>query len=72
MTVSALELRKACTSVFAAINSTPETPSSIMRLMALPPPPPTPMTLITAPVVKSVSNENSMIYISPFLLSELK
>ena len=49
ITVSAFVLLKACTSVFAAMNSTPETPSSIMRLIALPPPPPTPITLITAP-----------------------
>ena len=49
ITVSAFVLLSACTSVLAAINSTPATPSSTMRLMALPPPPPTPITLITAP-----------------------
>ena len=49
ITVSAFVLLRACTSVLAAINSTPATPSSTMRLMALPPPPPTPITLITAP-----------------------
>src|SRR5664279_2171815 len=38
----------ACASVFAAMNSTPCSPSSIMVLMALPPPPPTPNTLMTA------------------------
>ena len=39
----------ACTSVFAAMNSTPSSLAAIMRLTALPPPPPTPMTLIFAP-----------------------
>ncbi len=58
ITVSAFVLLKACTSVLAAMNSTPETPSSTMRLMAFPPPPPTPITLITAPCAAAVSNEN--------------
>ena len=37
-----------CASVFTAMNSTPLSPASIIRLTALQPPPPTPMTLITA------------------------
>lgn len=40
-------LSKACRSVLMAMNSTPETPVSIIRITAFPPPPPTPMTLIT-------------------------
>src|SRR5215467_5470047 len=44
----ACDMRRACRSVFAAMNSMPSTPASIMRLTALPPPPPTPMTLILA------------------------
>ena len=64
ITVSAFVLLKACTSVLAAMNSTPETPSSTMRLMAFPPPPPTPITLITAPCVAAVSNENVIFYSS--------
>jgi hypothetical protein len=35
-------------SVLDAMNSTPESPSSIIVLTALPPPPPTPNTLMTA------------------------
>jgi hypothetical protein len=35
-------------SVFAATNSTPDSPEAIIVLRALPPPPPTPRTLITA------------------------
>ena len=64
ITVSAFVLLKACTSVLAAMNSTPETPSSTMRLMAFPPPPPTPITLITAPCAAAVSNENVISYSS--------
>src|SRR6266566_4171919 len=45
---SALLLRSAWASVFTAMNSTPRTPSSIMRFRALPPPPPTPTTFIRA------------------------
>ena len=45
---SASENIRACESVLTAINSTPFSPSSIMRLTALTPPPPTPTTLITA------------------------
>src|SRR5580692_3846927 len=44
----ACDMRSACRSVFAAMNSMPSTPASIMRLTALPPPPPTPITLILA------------------------
>jgi hypothetical protein len=55
--------------VFAAINSTPATPSSIIRLIALPPPPPTPITLITAPCTDAVSNENA-IFIPHLLFSQ--
>ena len=40
----------ACTSVLAAMNSTPSSRPATMVLMALPPPPPTPMTLILAAV----------------------
>ena len=45
---AAFELCSACTSVFAAINSTPSTCAAIMRFTALLPPPPTPITLIRA------------------------
>ncbi len=44
----ARDMRSACKSVLATMNSMPSTPASIMRLTALPPPPPTPMTLILA------------------------
>ena len=44
----ACDMRKACKSVLATINSMPSTPASIMRLTALPPPPPIPITLILA------------------------
>src|SRR5512137_686264 len=42
-------LLRAWRSVLTAMNSTPWTPCSIIRLTALPPPPPRPMTLILAP-----------------------
>ena len=45
---SASDIESAWASVFTAMNSTPRTPASIMRLTALVPPPPTPTTLITA------------------------
>ena len=45
---SASLLRSACASVLTAMNSTPLTPPSIIRLTALTPPPPTPTTLMTA------------------------
>ena len=45
---AAFELWSACTSVFAAMNSTPSTWAAIMRFTALFPPPPTPMTLMRA------------------------
>jgi len=45
---SASQPVSACASVLTAMNSTPRTPWSIMRLTALEPPPPTPMTLMTA------------------------
>src|SRR5213594_2511249 len=45
---SALLLSSAWESVFTAMNSTPRTPSSIIRFRALPPPPPTPTTFIRA------------------------
>ena len=45
---SASHIESAWASVFTAMNSTPRTPASIIRLTALVPPPPTPMTLITA------------------------
>ncbi len=45
---SASLISSAWASVFAAMNSTPFSPASIMRLTALTPPPPTPMTLMTA------------------------
>ena len=46
--MSASTMPSAWLSVFAATNSTPRRPASIMRLTALVPPPPTPTTLITA------------------------
>ena len=46
--VSAWDLSRTWTSVFTAINSTPCTLASIIRLTALFPPPPTPITLISA------------------------
>ena len=39
----------ACSSVLAAMNSTPARPTSTIRFTAFPPPPPTPTTLIRAP-----------------------
>ena len=44
----ACDMRSACRSVLATMNSMPSMPASIMRLTALPPPPPTPITLILA------------------------
>src|SRR5690349_17095620 len=44
----ALLAASACTSVFAAMNSTPSRRPATMVLIALPPPPPTPITLIRA------------------------
>jgi hypothetical protein len=45
---SASDMSSACASVLTAMNSTPLSPASIMRLTAFTPPPPMPMTLITA------------------------
>ena len=45
---SASLISSACASVLMAMNSTPLSPASIMRLTALTPPPPMPTTLITA------------------------
>ena len=45
---SASDMRSAWASVLIAMNSTPLSPDSIMRLTALTPPPPTPTTLMTA------------------------
>src|SRR4029077_11397326 len=45
---SASLISSACASVLIAMNSTPLSHSSIMRLTALTPPPPIPTTLITA------------------------
>ncbi len=45
---SASHIASACASVLAAMNSTPRSPASTMRLTALVPPPPTPTTLMTA------------------------
>ena len=45
---SASHIDSACASVLTAMNSTPRTPASIIRLTALVPPPPTPTTLMTA------------------------
>ena len=45
---SASHIDSACASVLTAMNSTPRTPASIMRLTAFTPPPPTPITLMTA------------------------
>ncbi len=45
---SASLISNACASVLIAMNSTPLSPSSIMRLTALTPPPPIPTTLMTA------------------------
>src|ERR1700758_4884090 len=46
--MGARDIRNACRSVLAVMNSMPSMPASIMRFTALPPPPPTPMTLILA------------------------
>ena len=48
----------ACASVLMARNSTPASPSWIMRLMALPPAPPTPATVMRARLSDSRSNSN--------------
>ena len=45
---SASLMSSACASVLTAMNSTPFSPASIMRLTALTPPPPMPTTLMTA------------------------
>ena len=45
---SASLISSACASVLMAMNSTPFSPTSIIRLTALTPPPPIPTTLITA------------------------
>jgi hypothetical protein len=45
---SASDMSSACASVLMAMNSTPPTPASIIRLTAFTPPPPTPTTLMTA------------------------
>ena len=45
---SASLINSACASVLTAMNSTPLSPASIIRLTALTPPPPMPTTLITA------------------------
>ena len=45
---SASLMSSACASVFTAMNSTPFSPASIIRLTALTPPPPMPTTLMTA------------------------
>ena len=58
--VSALDAFKACVSVLATMNSTPCTPSSIIRFTALLPAPPTPITLIFAPSFMLESNSNSI------------
>ncbi len=46
--MSASHIASAWASVLAAMNSTPRSPASTMRLTALVPPPPTPTTLMTA------------------------
>ena len=51
---SAFEWCRAWASVFTAINSTPESPTSFMRFTAEPPAPPTPITLIVALLSTSV------------------
>jgi hypothetical protein len=45
---SASDINSACASVLTAMNSTPDSPASTMRVTAFVPPPPTPQTLITA------------------------
>src|SRR5712664_3503450 len=52
------ELRSACMSVLATMNSTPVNCAAIMRLTALPPPPPRPMTLIFAACGVSSSSKS--------------
>src|SRR2546426_5433728 len=52
------ELRSACMSVLATMNSTPVNCAAIMRLTALPPPPPRPMTLIFAACGASSSSKS--------------
>src|SRR5581483_8868007 len=46
--MAARDMRSACKSVLATMNSMPSIPASIIRFTALLPPPPTPMTLILA------------------------
>ncbi len=46
--VAARDIRRACRSVLATMNSMCSMPASIMRLTALLPPPPTPITLMRA------------------------
>ena len=46
--MSASHIASAWASVLAAMNSTPRSPASTMRLTAFVPPPPTPTTLMTA------------------------
>ena len=62
--VSASDLTRDCPSVLMAMNSTPASPSWIMRSTALTPPPPTPMTLMFAPLLRAG--------IVPSFLSNLK
>jgi hypothetical protein len=45
---SASLISNACASVFTAMNSTPVSPASTIRLTAFVPPPPTPITFRTA------------------------
>ena len=51
----ASHLPSACVSVLTAMNRTPVTPASIIRLTALPPAPPTPMTRTSPPSPGDVS-----------------
>src|SRR3954471_17087787 len=69
MTLCALDCFSACASVFAAINSTPQTPLLIMCCTAFPPAPPTPTTLITVPRLSSSIRSISMI--TPFSKKQL-
>ena len=63
----AFDLIRAALSVLIAINSTPRTPASTMRLTAFPPPPPTPTTLIWTTFSWSSATSNGILNSSVFM-----
>ena len=65
VTVAARDIRSACRSVLATMNSMCSIPESIMRLTALLPPPPTPITLMRA----SLRNSSLKLMRRPLSLS---